>query len=312
MDFYRSKSKPNRKNKKIKIDLANVIYDEEFVSLINSLSTIIKNYYSLSIKIIKDLYNNSLIIDNNIIYSRCFINEINYNTKEKIKQLEERIDGISNTKKIIEKNILLIDSNLKKFFDDSKLIFQNLKTIRNSKINFALESTKKNEYLDVNNSMINLKTPFEKSDLLIKPKDKDRIFKNYHNSICNEKSISSIMCKRNRFVPMKGSSTEIYKKNRLKLNYFNKNNSNYDMDNNDSFRIRKKLFQKMNKKKSYENNFTYRPKNKNIHIGNLNNILEFAPELAKTKSSFNNFYINQHSNINLNSNNINNINITII
>ena len=308
MDFYRPKSKPNRKNNKIKIDLANVVYDEEFVSLINSLSTTIKNYYSLSIKIIKDLYNNSLIIDNNIIYSKCFINEINYNTKEKIKQLHERIDGIKNTKKIIEKNILLIDSNLKKFFNDSKLIFQNLRSIRNSKINFAIESNKKKEHFDINNSMINLKTPFDKSDLIIKPKEKEVLFKNYNNSICNEKSISSIMCKRNRFIPMKGNSTEINKNNRLKLNYFNKNGLNYDIDNNDSIRIRKKLFEKLNKKKSYENTFTYRPKNKNIHIGNLNNILEFAPELAKTKSSFNNFYINQHSNINLNSNNINNIN----
>ena len=136
MDYKNYQSKSNRKNKRAKIDLVNVVYDEEFVSLINSLSKVIKNYYTLTLNIIRDLYNNSLVIDNNSIYSKCLINEINYNTKEKIKQLEEKIETISNTKKIFEKNILLVHSNLNKFFNDSKQIFQNLKNIRNSKINY--------------------------------------------------------------------------------------------------------------------------------------------------------------------------------
>ena len=130
-----NKNKSKKSSQKKTIDLLNVVYDEEFVSLINSLSSYIKNFYSISLDIIKDLYNNSLMIDNNSIYSKCLINEIKYNTKEKIKQLSERIDSICNTKKIIEKNILLIDSNLNKFYNDSKKIFKNLKTIRNSKIN---------------------------------------------------------------------------------------------------------------------------------------------------------------------------------
>ena len=126
MDYKNYQSKSNRKNKRATIDLVNVVYDEEFVSLINSLSKVIKNYYTLTLNIIRDLYNNSLVIDNNSIYSKCLINEINYNTKEKIKQLEEKIETISNTKKIFEKNILLVHSNLNKFFNDSKQIFQNL------------------------------------------------------------------------------------------------------------------------------------------------------------------------------------------
>ena len=121
--------------------------------MINSLSSTIKNYYNLTLNIIRDLYNNSLVIDNNSIYSKCLINEINYNTKEKIRQLEEKIDTISNTKKIFEKNILLVHSNLNKFFNDSKQIFQNLKNIRNSKINFAIESNKKLEKYGSNNTL---------------------------------------------------------------------------------------------------------------------------------------------------------------
>ena len=101
MDFllYESKNNWKRKSPKRKIDLLNVVYDEEFVSLLNSLSSYIKNLYTNSINIIKELNNNFLIIENHSIYSKCLINEINYNTKEKIMQLNDRIDAISITKK---------------------------------------------------------------------------------------------------------------------------------------------------------------------------------------------------------------------
>ena len=70
MDYKNYQSKSNRKNKRATIDLVNVVYDEEFVSLINSLSKVIKNYYTLTLNIIRDLYNNSLVIDNNSISNR--------------------------------------------------------------------------------------------------------------------------------------------------------------------------------------------------------------------------------------------------
>ena len=311
MNFNNYKSKSNLKNKTATIDLVNVVYDEEFVSLINSLSKTIKNYYTLTLNIIRDLYNNSLVIDNNSIYSKCLINEINYNTKEKLKQLEEKIETISNTKKIFEKNILLVHSNLNKFFNDSKQIFQNLKNIRNSKINFAIETNKRYERHGNNNSMINFKTSFEKNDLLIDQNDNERYYKRFNNSLSNEKPLSSISYKRNRLFQLKGNSTEINKRHKMKTIYFNNNSTNNGpiISNNNSFRIKNKLFDKIpNKKQNYENNLSYKQKNKKIKIGNLNNILEFTPEISKSKSSYNNFYINQNSNINLNSNDINNVN----
>ena len=311
MNYTNYKSKSNRKNKRPTIDLANVVYDEEFVSLINSLSKAIKNYYNLTVNIIRDLYNNSLIIDNNSIYSKCLINEINYNTKEKIRQLEEKIDTISNTKKIFEKNILLVQYNLNKFFNDSKQIFQNLKNIRNKKINFAIESNKIMEKYGSNNSMINFQSTFEKNDLLLSSIEDDKHYR-YNNSLNNEKSLTSISYKRNSPFQLKGNSTEVNKRHKLKSLYFNNNltNSGPILRNNDSLRIRNKLLENIPKKKksSFENKMNYRQKNRNIHIRDLNNILEFTPEISKTKSSYNNFYINQNSNINLNSNNINNIN----
>ena len=310
MDYKNYQSKSNRKNKRATIDLVNVVYDEEFVSLINSLSKVIKNYYTLTLNIIRDLYNNSLVIDNNSIYSKCLINEINYNTKEKIKQLEEKIETISNTKKIFEKNILLVHSNLNKFFNDSKQIFQNLKNIRNSKINYAIELNKRYEHVS-NNSMINFKTSFEKNDSLIDQIDNERYHKKFNNSLSNEKPLSSLSYKRNRLFHLKGNSTEINKRHKLKSIYFNNNLTNNCpiICNNHSFRIKNKLNDDFPKKiNSYENTTNYKQNDKKIKIGNLNNILEFTPEIAKNKSSYNNFYINQNSNINLNSNDINNIN----
>ena len=313
MDFNLSNylSKTVRKNKRSTIDLANVVYDEEFVSLINSLSTSIKNYYSLTLNILKDLYNNSISIDNNLIYSKCLINEINYNTKEKIKQLEEKIDSISNTKKIFEKNILLIHSNLNKFYNDSKLIFKNLKNIRNSKINCAIDLNKKMEKYGTNNSMINLKTSFDKNDLLINQKDNERYYNNFSNSLKNDKTLSSINFNRNKIFHMKGNSTENNKRHKLKSIYFNNNFTinGSKLNKHDSFKLKNKLIKKFkHKKESQENNIPFKPRTNNIQIGNLNHIFEFSPDITKTKSSYNNFYINQNSNINLNSNNINNIN----
>jgi len=305
------KSNSNRKNKRNTIDLVNVVYDEEFVSLINSISTTIKNYYNLTLNIIRDLYNNSISIDNNLIYSKCLINEINYNTKEKIKQLEEKVDSINNTKKIFEKNILLIHSDLNKFFNDSKQIFKNIKNIRNSKINFAIDSSKNFEKYGTNNSMINFKTPFEKNELLINPKENERYYKNnINNSLSSDKPLSSFEYKRNRLFRLKGNSTEINKRHKLKSIYFNNDltNSGHKITKNDSFKIRNKLFEEIKNRRSHDNTIAYKPKHKNIQIGNMNHIFEFTPEISKNKSSYNNFYINQNSNINLNSNNINNIN----
>ena len=315
MDFQlsgiQSKSKNNHQKKSI--DLLNVVYDEEFVSLINSLSSYIKNFYSISLNIIKDLYNNSLMIDNNSIYSKCLINEIKYNTKEKIKQLSEKIDSICNTKKIIEKNILLIDSNLSKFYNDSKKIFKNLKTIRNSKINYAIDTSIN---YDGNNSMTNFKTSFEKEDLLLNKNDKDNYYRNRNNSICydSEKLLSnSRFYNRNILIPISRKNSEMRRRYNLKLNYFNNYNQNKNNSYNNKLKLRNKLINNR-KNNSSENIFSSAIKNtviNNNYKNMVKNSLEYSPEMFRTKSSFNNFYINQNSNVNLSDDNyINNLELS--
>ena len=321
MDFllYESKNNSKRKSHKRKIDLLNVVYDEEFVSLLNSLSSYIKNLYTISLNIIKELNNNFLIIENHSIYSKCLINEINHNTKEKIMQLNDRIDAIGITKKVIGNEILLIESNLSKFYNDSKKIFKSLKKIRNSKINYAIDTSVNYEG---NNSMSNFKTSFEKEDLILNENDRDNYYKNINNSICYDKEKSSSYTKRNlsnRMFPISRRNSQINKRYNLKLNYrytdFNKKTYNASVKNNtknNSLKLRNKLLnKKLNssenilpstfKKTLINNNY----KNSNISPTKNNNstynlelsykVIEFLSLLSNIskKNSNNNPYIHK-------------------
>ena len=47
----------------------------------------------------------------------------------------EKIEGINDNRINIAKNIKLIEQNSKKFYDEAKVVFKNLKTLRNKKLN---------------------------------------------------------------------------------------------------------------------------------------------------------------------------------
>jgi len=303
------KNKYNHNHQKKTVDLMNVVYDEEFVSLLNSLSSYIKNFYSTTLNTIKDLYNNLLKINYHTINSKCLINEINYNTKEKIKQLSEQIDKISSTKKILEHNLLLIDSNMNSFYDDSKKIFKNLKKIRNNRNNLAMDTSFN---FEPNNSMTNLKTTFEKEDLFLSNNDSDNYYKNRNNSINNDyenrSSHSNIIFRRNNITPI-ARKRDVNHRYNLKLNYynfgFNKRRGNpHNSISNSSFK-KNKLFINNNFRKvssstlrdSDSNNKNYKNKSKST--------LESSPDMSRTKSLFRNLYMNPKPIINKNNDNNN-------
>ena len=312
MEFQLSKIKKNKYNQsnhKKTVDLMNVVYDEEFVSLLNSLSLYIKNFYSTTLNTIKDIDNNLLKIKYHIINSKCLINEINYNTKEKIKQLSEQIDKISNTKKILEQNLLVIDSNMNSFYDDSKMIFKNMKKVRNNRKNLAMDTSFN---LEPNNSMTNLKTTFEKEDLFLSNNDSDNYYKKRNNSINNDyenrSSHSNIIFRRNNIIPLTRKSDVNHRYN-LKLNYYNfglnkrRDNLHNSNSSNNSFK-RKKLFNSNNFRKVTSSSIRDSDTNKNYK--NISKItLESSPDMSKTKSSFRNLYMNPKSIINKNNENNN-------
>ena len=307
MEFQLNKIKKNKYNQKYHkktADLMNVVYDEEFDSLLNSLSSYIKNFYSTTLNATKDLYNNILKIDYYSINSKCLINEINYNTKEKIKQLSEQIDKISKTKKILEQNLLVIDSNMNSFYDDSKKILKNMKKVRINRNNLTMDTSFN---FEPNNSMTNLKTTFEKEDLFLSNNDSDNYYKNRNNSINNDyenrSSRSNIIFRRNNIIPLTRKS-DVNSRYNLKLNYYNyglnkRGGNPHNSSSNNSFK-RKKLFNNNNFRKVSSSSIRDSDTN-NKNYKNISKItLESSPDMSKTKSSFRNLYMNPKSIINKN------------
>ena len=135
-------------------------YDDEFVSLTNTLSFSIKQYFTTSNTLIQELNNNAIILGNQVLNSKCLINEI-FNNKqsssEKLNQLKDRIEYISNINKIYDKKLSLFDKNINKFIDEAKIIFKKMKNSRNQNMRsfYEINNTNINKNITVNKNSIN-------------------------------------------------------------------------------------------------------------------------------------------------------------
>ena len=139
---YFTPKNTNRVQSPLNNELCNKIYDEEFVSLINSLNESIKEYYKVS--------RNNIFEANNILKSyeqqaqailnlmQEMINTSSYD------RLEEFFNLIPKTLEVITQMKINSNSNnknLSMFFDDAKILFKNMKSKRKEKLN------------DINNDM---------------------------------------------------------------------------------------------------------------------------------------------------------------
>ena len=139
---YFTPKNTNRVHSPLNNELCNKIYDEEFVSLINSLNESIKEYYKVS--------RNNIFEANNILKSyeqqaqailnlmQEMINTSSYD------RLEEFFNLIPKTLEVITQMKINSNSNnknLSMFFDDAKILFKNMKSKRKEKLN------------DINNDM---------------------------------------------------------------------------------------------------------------------------------------------------------------
>ena len=121
------------------INLVNIIYDNEFVSLINNLSSSLKDCFKLinnSLKNIKDI---SSSLGNQIVYSKCLINDYimvnKKNKNDKLIQVKDRLDFIDNNKNLLESNISFMNVNITSFLEHAKTLFKRMKISRNNKLN---------------------------------------------------------------------------------------------------------------------------------------------------------------------------------
>ena len=138
--YYNGNNSRNQiKSNNTVINLVNIIYDNEFVSLINNLSSSLKDCFKLinnSLKNIKDI---SSSLGNQIVYSKCLINDyimINKKNKnDKLIQVKDRLDFIDNNKNLLESNISFMNVNITSFLEHAKTLFKRMKISRNNKLN---------------------------------------------------------------------------------------------------------------------------------------------------------------------------------
>jgi len=159
MQFINKKdSSDNKKD----INMINFIYDDEFVGLINQLSTAIKDFFKHSRSFFSTMKNSSDSIIDQILYSKSNIsdsllqiNNLTSNTntniskysqknnlisnkekycKEKLNSVQEKLENINDLRTNIARNIKTMENNCIKFYEEAKVIFKQMKTTRNNKL----------------------------------------------------------------------------------------------------------------------------------------------------------------------------------
>ena len=264
----------------------NLICDNDFISLINSLSSTIKFYYTSVTNIMKELKNNEIELNKYILTIKCLLNEMNnnkINIQERIKQFKKNIEIISINTKYINNNISSIEMHLNKLFNDSKIIFKRMKDFKKSKEN-KMEDIKIN--INNNNQIMvgqnNINEYCNKNNNLKLSLDANKL-----NSFFNtNKSITNTSSSRRIFYTKKHKN-----ENAINISQKNIKHKIYDLNLGDINDLENKL----NKKKAIkkDNNYTKRNNSQNniltnIPIYNLNKIkylFESSPPKKRISTS---------------------------
>ncbi len=128
------------------INLVNIVYDDEFVHIINKLSSSIKTYFKMAKKTISEINDNLSNLINDSLFIKCIINEISTNnTIPNIESIPMKIESILQKKGNIDNNINYLDVNLNSFFDEAKKLFKTMKNTRNKKINEVINNSGQNQ-----------------------------------------------------------------------------------------------------------------------------------------------------------------------
>ena len=149
----------------------NQIYDEEFVSLINSLNESIKEYYKVSknniteantILITYDQQAQSIINLMNLI-----ANTSSYDKLNKLNELFAQIPRVLEVIKQMKVNTNSNNNNLTLFFDDAKILFKSMKFKRKEKLNEINSNNINNQLIqtssDSYNNSLNQDNKFSKN-----------------------------------------------------------------------------------------------------------------------------------------------------
>jgi len=149
----------NESNKVQSLYAMNYIYDDEFVSIINSLSGSIKDFFKSTRTSIGTIKKSSDLILDEILGSKSSISEVfmqvdscligkytqnkanntaaltkEKHIKDKLNQIVEKLEGINDIRTQMSKNTKLLEQNCSKFYEEAKIIFKNMKNTRNQRL----------------------------------------------------------------------------------------------------------------------------------------------------------------------------------
>jgi chromosome segregation protein len=123
------------------------VYDDEFVQLINSLSTAVREYFKISRGCFSSIKPSSDSMLDNILNCKSQVNELllalngtKYSqrattpTKDKINLINEKFESLNEFRSNILKNLKVLHQASNKFYDNAKVLFKKMKITRSSKL----------------------------------------------------------------------------------------------------------------------------------------------------------------------------------
>ena len=332
-----NKEKINITNKRFK-NIMNYIYDEQFINLVNSVSSSIKDYfknnklYMNNLKICidgineqtlftKSAVNDILVYLNQISKSKLNVSNTNMNEKyikEKLYSINERINKINQCKNNLIENLKNSDMTFINFYEEQQNLFNKMKIIQNKNLNNFHSEIFINNY-DKNHSRKNYNTVSHS------PKNKNLDINNYTLISRNKKNFTSSLnnssnnfIKEDDYSKLKLQYNELYKEyENLKNLLLKRKNPNNNLkklipSNSNSKGIKlNKRSQSFQKNNSLNNEIQNNTNSRNIKLikNNIleNNSLEFNRYTNKNdKIDYTNMNIIK-SNDNIESKNKNNL-----
>ena len=179
------------------LNLVKLIYDDDIVSIINSFSKRIKDFYKTTKQSLQDINTLQTYLTNRNLLMKSTLNDITLNNDNSstIQPIQSQLDKIIELQSQCDNNIIQMNNHLKSFFEDAKEHFKQMKVARSKKIENIIETNSilNNEHSHkeqfTNIQLHNKYTPIKKSYYKTLSSNyntpNDHLIHNLHNNIYN-------------------------------------------------------------------------------------------------------------------------------
>lgn len=144
-----------------------IVFNEDFISYINSLSESIKEFYKVTKNVNKNKKMLINLAEEEVNYSETFLNSINKEIKnyEEINLVNNNLEKLKDIFNKFQLNINSEEKNLLYFFEDAKILFQKMRGKRKellTKFKRRSNSTRNNDINRINSSVNDSDVRFKK------------------------------------------------------------------------------------------------------------------------------------------------------